>query len=352
MTGSEKGSSNRSSNKMNLLYRTAVKFVIVGAIGAALAIGTSALVTQYRLNFAHLNLASVQASASNAAIAQTNPQDSAKEPESLPVIDVHTHTVFSGKPERYSKIADTEEEYLSEMKEAGVIGAVSHLSRDVDNYHAELKEHGVVQCFGVAQKIDLKKLESGLRTKKYGCIKIYLGYIYRYPNDKAHHPVYRLAEKYNVPVVFHTGDTYSIKGKLKYSDPLGIDEVAVDFPKVTFVIAHIGNPWWHSAAEVAYKNPNVYVEASALWIGDLKKEASPTLIQYVQDPIRFVFGYLQDPSKMMYGTDWPLVRMKDYLDQYKAAIPREHWCAVFFDNAVRVFHMDDLKAKYHCHVNP
>ena len=58
---------------------------------------------------------------------------------------------------------------------------------------------------------------------------------------------------------------------------------------------------------------------------------------YVVRPIAWVFGYIEDPTKLMFGSDWPLVSMKPYVEAYKRAIPREHWKAVFHDNAVRVF---------------
>ena len=52
-----------------------------------------------------------------------------------------------------------------------------------------------------------------------------MGYIHRFAFDSAYKPIYDLAKKFKVPVVFHTGDTYSTKGKLKYADPLTIDEL-------------------------------------------------------------------------------------------------------------------------------
>jgi uncharacterized protein len=176
-----------------------------------------------------------------------------------------------------------------------------------------------------------------LKSGRFACIKIYLGYVHQFAYDKNYEPAYKLAEKYNVPVVFHTGDTYSTEAKLKYSDPLTIDEVAVDHPKVTFVIAHCGNPWIESAAEVAYKNPNVYLDGSAFLIGDLSKTKPETIDTYLVHPIAFVFGYVDDPKKLMFGTDWPLVGMKQYVDAFKRAIPKEYWQAVFHDNAARVF---------------
>lgn len=257
------------------------------------------------------------------------------------IIDAHTHTDFDGKPERTSGIINTKEQYYQEMKENHVLGAVSMNSRNGGGLLLDPPHH-IVNCAGIPIPVNYKKVEDGLKEKKYGCIKIYLGYVHAFASDKAYRPLYALAEKYKVPVVFHTGDTYSIKGKLKFSDPLTVDEIAVDFPKVTFVIAHVGNPWINSAAEVAYKNPNVYLDGSALLIGKLADYTEEDLRKYVIEPLQFVFGYVEDPKKLMFGTDWPLTGMKDYISAFKRAIPKEHWDDVFYQNARTVFHLDEL----------
>lgn len=259
----------------------------------------------------------------------------------FPVIDAHTHTHFSGLPERTSQIPDTKEQFLKEMKETGVVGAVVHLDRKLKDYQ-DLTQFNVITCAGIDKGVDLKHIEAGLAQKKYRCIKIYLGYVHEWAYSKTYEPVYKLAEKYQVPVVFHTGDTYSDVAKLKYADPMTIDEVAVDHPKVKFVIAHCGNPWIETAAEVAYKNPNVYLEASAFMIGDLSKYDDETLNTYIVAPIKKIFGYVGDPTKLMFGTDWPLTGMKGYMQVMKKAIPREHWRKVFHDNAVSVFGFPSL----------
>ncbi|MBI4822040.1 MAG: amidohydrolase family protein [Deltaproteobacteria bacterium] len=259
-------------------------------------------------------------------------------PTDFPVIDVHTHAEFSTTPEPSSGITPTRERYLAELREIGASGAVAHTSSSGGSYE-DLRAHGVIHCAGVGSEIDTPRLEEGLASGRYGCIKVYLGYIHQYASDPRYEPAYRLAEKYDVPVVFHTGDTYSTRGKLKYSDPLTLDEVAVDHPNVAFVIAHCGNPWIQSAAEVAYKNPNVYLECSALLIGDLEHTPAEQVSRYLVEPIRWIFGYLEDPTKLMFGTDWPLVGMRPYLEAYRRAIPKQHWRAVFFENARRVFHL-------------
>jgi hypothetical protein len=263
----------------------------------------------------------------------------------LPVVDAHTHADLGGHEEPFSKIPETLAQFLKELKEIGGVGAVGHGASGVRKLEPELASLPLYQCYGVRQKVNVADVEKALKSNSARCIKIYLGYIHRFAYDRAYRPLYPLAAKYDVPVVFHTGDTYSTKGKLKYADPLTIDEVAVDFPKTTFVIAHLGNPWIESAAEVTYKNPNVFVEASALMIGDLTNQED--VDTYLVKPLKWAYGYVGDSSKFMYGTDWPLVSMKAYFEAYKKAIPEKDWCKVFFGNAVRVFRMKELE-KYRC----
>jgi hypothetical protein len=257
------------------------------------------------------------------------------------IIDAHTHTHFDGMPEKGSGILNTQEQYYRELNENNVKGAVSMNSRNGGGLLIDT-EHHIVNCAGIGIPVDYKKVEDGIKEKKYRCIKIYLGYVHAYVGDQAYLPLYRLAEKYKIPVVFHTGDTYSIKGKLKFSDPLTVDEIAVDFPNVNFVIAHIGNPWIQTAAEVAYKNPNVYLDGSALLIGNLTHYSKEDLQKYVIEPLQYVSGYVEDPKKLMFATDWPLASMKDYISVFKQAIPKENWDDVFYKNARRVFQMNDL----------
>ena len=59
--------------------------------------------------------------------------------------------------------------------------------------------------------------------------------------------------------------------------------------------------------------------------------------ELVVKPIAWAFTYIEDPSKIMFGTDWPLTDIASYVRAVKKAIPREHWQAVFHDNAARIF---------------
>jgi hypothetical protein len=264
--------------------------------------------------------------------------------ENFPIIDAHTHTRFTGKTNPYSGITSTLTDYQNALKEANVVGAVVHTSQTGQGY-VDLKSQHIIHCGGVDAKVDVKRLEDGLKAGRYSCIKIYLGYVYQYANDPGYEPAYKLAKKYNVPVVFHTGDTYSTDGKLKYSDPMAIDEVAVDHRDVTFVIAHCGNPWIETAAEIAYKNANVYLDGSALLVGKLENYTDEQLETLVAKPIRWIFAYVDNPNKLMFGSDWPLVSIKRYKDAFAKGIPPEYRRKVFYENAMHVFKIPGLPEK-------
>jgi uncharacterized protein len=255
----------------------------------------------------------------------------------MPIIDAHVHTKFSGKTDPDTEITYSKEGLLAEFEDNNIVGAVSMMARDGSGYDETLKQRGITFCVGINEKPNYTEIEDGLKSKKYGCIKIYLGYIHKFASDPIYKKAYELAEKYSVPVVFHTGDIYDVDGKLKYSDPMTIDEIAVDYRKVTFVIAHIGNPWIQTAAEVAYKNPNVYLEGSAILIGDLTRFSKREIEEQMVKSLRWVFSYIENPKKLMFGTDWPLVPIDQYLNVFFEAIPPQHWSAVFHDNAVRIY---------------
>jgi uncharacterized protein len=245
------------------------------------------------------------------------------------VIDAHMHGEFDENGPK-------SQELRREWAEAGVVGGVVHLSGSQTSPPQRTFDH-IVFCAALGETISVATIETGLKERRYGCLKVYLGYVHRYASDPVYKPFYELAAKYGVPVVFHTGDTLSKTAKLKYADPLTVDEVAVDHPSTTFVIAHCGNPWIESAAEVAYKNPNVYLECSALLTGDLSKMPPEKVETYVVRPISWVFGYVEDPTKLMFGTDWPLTKVGPYIEAYKKAIPKQYWQQVFHDNAARIF---------------
>jgi predicted TIM-barrel fold metal-dependent hydrolase len=176
-------------------------------------------------------------------------------------------------------------------------------------------------------------------------LKAYLGYIHVGPEDPSYVPYYRIAAKYRLPVIFHTGDNWSTKAKVKYAHPLRIDEVAVDNPGVKFVIAHMGNPWLIDAAEVLFKNENVYADLSGLYVGDaasieaiLKTPAGLDAVPGVLlADLKKALIYAECPERILYGSDWPLAPMAEYRRLIEAIVPKAHHKAIFRSNAERLF---------------
>jgi|688.fasta_scaffold386106_2 predicted TIM-barrel fold metal-dependent hydrolase len=256
-------------------------------------------------------------------------------PLSFPVIDAHTH--FHSK--ELNNYKQPSPQILAEFKDAGVSGAVVHFSAS-ENFGAEVNrksKHQWITCMGLHPGDSVKKVEKGITEGRFQCLKVYLGYVPKWANDPFYLPFYKLAERKKIPVVFHTGDTYDKKGKVKYADPLQIDEIAVDYPKVKFVIAHVGNPWFNSAAEVVYKNDNVYVDVSGLLLGDVSEVKPEELEELVIKPLRWVYAYVENPKKFLFGSDWPLVKIRPYIELMKRTIPEKDWKGFFSDNAREVF---------------
>jgi uncharacterized protein len=194
------------------------------------------------------------------------------------------------------------------------------------------------------ERTDLFTLEERIRDGLVKGIKLYPGYD-RYPiNDPSLEQVFRIAEKHQVPVLIHTGDTYSRTAKVRMAHPLLVDDVAVDYPDVTIVMCHLGNPWFQDAAEVLYKNPNVYADISGLTLGEFTYDFE----RYVAMRLKEMILYMGDPGRqLMYGSDWPLVAMKPYVKFLKElAFEGEQLENIAWRTAARLFRINvaDLEA--------
>jgi predicted TIM-barrel fold metal-dependent hydrolase len=183
---------------------------------------------------------------------------------------------------------------------------------------------------------DLEQIRPGVEEGKVKGLKIYPGYEPFYPGDPKLAPAMAFAREHHLPVMIHSGDTYTPRGKLKYAHPLHVDEVAVDNPEVDFVICHIGNPWVRDTMEVVYKNANVYTDFSGLVLGDFEDRFESYMRRQVQEML--LYGV--QPEKCLYGTDWPIASMQSYLDfMDELRMPPRDRKLVMSENAIRLFHL-------------
>lgn len=156
---------------------------------------------------------------------------------------------------------------------------------------------------------DLREISDYLKDGRVRGLKLYPGYEPFYPHDPRCQVIYDLATEYDVPVMIHTGDTFNPKGKVRFSHPIHVDDVAVDNPNLKLVICHVGNPWIRDCMEVVYKNKNVFADISGLVLGDFKSHFKKFMVQQLKEMIL----YAGEPDYLLYGTDWPICRMRTYL---------------------------------------
>jgi hypothetical protein len=194
--------------------------------------------------------------------------------------------------------------------------------------------------------VDWAATEERLRRGQVRGLKLYPGYEHLYPHSREFHPAIELAGRFKVPVMIHTGDTFNTRAKLKYAHPMEVDELCVDYPDIKFVMCHMGSPWFRTAAEILYKNPNAHADISGL----ILEEFTTKMEAWLRSELAEALLYSGEPDKIMYGTDWPLVRMGPYLRFVEALDigPKER-ALLLRDNAARLFRIElpDLATPFH-----
>jgi predicted TIM-barrel fold metal-dependent hydrolase len=151
------------------------------------------------------------------------------------------------------------------------------------------------------------------------------------PNDKRVYPFYEVLNEAKLPVIFHTGHSGIGTGmpggggvRLKYGNPMDIDDVAVDFPDMKIILAHPSFPWQDEAISVCLHKPHVYIDLS----GWSPKYFSPTLIQYANSLLK---------KKVLFGSDYPLLTPDRWLADFaNIAIKDEVRPLILKENAVRL----------------
>jgi predicted TIM-barrel fold metal-dependent hydrolase len=152
-----------------------------------------------------------------------------------------------------------------------------------------------------------------------------------FPNDPMAYPLYEVIEEARLPVVFHTGHSGMGSGmpggggiRLKYGNPMCIDDVAVDFPNMPIIMAHPSFPWQDEAISVCLHKPLVYIDLS----GWSPKYFSPTLVQYANSRLK---------HKVLFGSDYPLITPDRWLADFaKIGIKDEVRPLILKENAVKL----------------
>jgi len=150
-------------------------------------------------------------------------------------------------------------------------------------------------------------------------------------NDRTIYPFYEVIAEARLPVIFHTGHSGIGTGmpggggiRLKYGNPMDIDDVAVDFPDMPIILAHPSFPWQDEALSVCLHKPQVFIDLS----GWSPKYFPPSLIQYANTLLR---------QKMLFGSDFPFITPERWLADFeKIAIRDDVRPLILKENAKRL----------------
>ena len=157
-----------------------------------------------------------------------------------------------------------------------------------------------------------------------------------FPDDHDAYPLYEVIAEARLPALFHTGQTGIGAGmpgggglRLKYSNPIYLDDVAADFPDMPIIMAHPSVPWQDEALSVATHKPNVYIDLS----GWSPKYFEPKLVQYANTLLK---------HKVLFGTDNPVISPDRWLADFdKIGIRPEVRPLIMKENAAKLLGLTD-----------
>ena len=209
------------------------------------------------------------------------------------------------------KVMESPAEFLKHMDREGVEKAalINYVSPHIMGFTDDVNEYISEFCSMAPDRliafgsIDTrmrsgleKRIDELLRTLRLRGIKIHPSHQTVFPNDylNGHESLrylYTRCERENVPVMFHTGTSIFQGARNRYADPIYVDDVAVDFPRMKIILAHGGRPlWMDTCLFLVRRFPNVYMDVSSI--------PPSKLLEY--------FPRLDElAEKVLFGTDWP-----------------------------------------------
>jgi len=278
---------------------------------------------------------------------------------SLQAIDVHTHAEVSARnPEKPTKFQEAAQKYFKHDNPRPTIPEVAAYYRErkiacvifpVDGERA--RGDKPVSNFEVAElaaenddiMIPFASLDPGRGAeaiaeardliKNYAVrgFKFHPQYQEFFPNDRMAYPLYEVIAEAKLPALFHTGHSGMGTGmrggggiRLKYGNPMDVDDVAVDFPDMPIILAHPSWPWQDEALSMCLHKPQVYIDLS----GYSPKYFPPQLVQFANTQLK---------HKILFGTDYPLISPDRWLKDFESiGIRDEVRPLILKENAARL----------------
>lgn len=144
-------------------------------------------------------------------------------------------------------------------------------------------------------------MEKAFEELKLSGLKLHPGKGHFYPTDERMMPLYDICEKYEKPIIFHSGMSWEPDTLTKYCRPEMFEELAAARPKLKICLAHFGWPWCRETAMLMLKYPNVYTDTGALYFDNAKEFYTQMLTRDV--PMTWIDRSLR--HQVMFGSNNP-----------------------------------------------
>ncbi|MFT4019831.1 MAG: amidohydrolase family protein [Agriterribacter sp.] len=145
--------------------------------------------------------------------------------------------------------------------------------------------------------------------RQFGAVGVKLAPLYQnaHPQDKRYYDIYRYCQANGLPILFHAGTSFVSGTPLDYSRPVHFDAVAVDFPELRMVLAHLGHPWEGETIAVIRRHAHVYADISALYYRPWQ----------FYNSMRLLVEY-KAQHKVLFGSDFPFTTTGDSIKNVRA----------------------------------
>lgn len=206
------------------------------------------------------------------------------------------------------------------------IAELAHKNSDVAIPFASISPHRGAEGVAAARRL--------IRDYKVRGFKFHPSVQEFFPNDRLAYPLYEVIAEAKLPALFHTGQTgvgAKTRGgggiRLKYSNPLYLDDVAADFPDMPIILAHPSFPWQEEALSVATHKPQVYIDLS----GWSPKYFPAILVQYANTLLK---------DRILFGSDYPVIAPGKWVEEFeKLPIKPEVRALIMKENAARLLQL-------------
>ncbi len=172
-------------------------------------------------------------------------------------------------------------------------------------------------------------LRSYLASGPIAGLKLYPSYQFFYPNEARLYPIYEVCRDADIPILLHIGSSVLSGTRLKYCHPIHLDDIAVDFPDLTVVMAHGGRGlWYQECAFLAGQHDNFYIDVAGL--------VPHRLPQHFPELEKLA-------PKMVFGSDWPAMpkSVRHNAERISALpISEESRRAILRDNGARLLKLE------------